>query len=101
MFNAQQFFGAVADQQRQLEIQFPQGFLNIISIGNVSRGITAGSISEVTPRVGAKALVEGTHRLLVPAETEALLSAQAARRQNILAEDRASLRRRINGTLGT
>lgn len=100
MYNAQQFYGAIADQKRQLDIQFPQGFCNIISLPNVSRGITAGSVSEVTTRVAAKALVEGTHRLLAAEETQEFVSANAERRRHILAEDRASLRRRISGSLG-
>jgi len=100
MISPTQYFAAIADKRRELDGIYSSGFCGIVSLLNLDKNTTAGSISEVSTALAAKSIVNSTHRLQTAEEIKAYEDSQSSRRKQILADDRQALRRRINATLG-
>jgi hypothetical protein len=100
MVSPQRYFEEIAARRRELDSIYPAGYLSIMSVSNLGKNVTAGSVSEVSLSLAAKAITDGTHRLLTPAELAAQIDSEAARKKQIVGEDRQALRQRIDGVFG-
>jgi hypothetical protein len=66
------YYNEIKDEKQKLDEQFPDGFLFVTAVRNVSKGsMTGGTVTEVTTRTGAKHLVDITARVSTPLEIEA------------------------------
>jgi hypothetical protein len=93
-------FNEVSEQRKKLEQQFPQGFCYIVSLDNLGKGTTAGSVSQVSVQLAAKFLVDATHELLDADDVLAHEAAEAERRKGIAKDDGAAIKRRVRSMLG-
>jgi hypothetical protein len=100
MLSPKEYFGRIAEQRRKLDIQFPNGFCQIVSISNFDKNVIAGSRCEVSTTLAAKGIIDGTQRLQTAAEVKEYEASCSAARSAILVEERASLRLRISAKLG-
>lgn len=82
--NIREHARAIRLQREQLDQQFPEGFLHIVTVDNRQHAVTGGGISEVTTQVAAKHLVEGTARIATDQEIEGLRRKHQAAREVIL-----------------
>jgi hypothetical protein len=66
------YYNEIKDEKQKLDEQFPDGFLFVTAVRNVSKGNrTGGTVTEVTTAAAAKHLVNITARISTPAEIEA------------------------------
>jgi hypothetical protein len=98
--DSRKYFSEVSLQRKALEQQFPQGFCYIVSIHNLDKGTTAGSISQVSVQLAAKALVDSTHELMEADDVLAYQTAETQRRMAIAQQDGASIKRRVKSLFG-
>jgi hypothetical protein len=100
MVSPQRYFAEVADKRRELDNIYPAGFCLLVSVANLGKNTTAGSMTEVSTALAAKGIIDGTQRLLTANELAAQTDSEAARKKQISGEDRQALRQRINGVFG-
>jgi hypothetical protein len=98
--DSRKYYAEVSAQRKKLEHQFPQGFCYIVSVHNLDKGTTAGSISQVSTSLAAKALVDSTHELMEADDVLAHEAAEFERRKAIAQQDGASIKRRVKSLFG-
>ena len=61
----------------KLKTRYPDSYLLIVSVANTLKGSTAGNIVEVDFTIGARCLLNGTHREATPEEVQKFREAQS------------------------
>ncbi len=71
--NMSQFWGAVREAEAQIEEEYPY----VVSVESALPGMRGGVVMQVSRRVAAERLTEGTHLLALPDEIEAHKQSEA------------------------
>lgn len=74
------YINAVRTQRTALQAQYPEGFVLVMSIENLSKASAAGNMCEVTTASAAQLLVNATHRLASEVEASEFRRSQALAR---------------------
>jgi hypothetical protein len=94
------YYTEVSEQRKKLETSFPQGWCYIVSVDNLGKGTTAGSVSQVSVQLAARFLVDSTHELMDADDVLAHEAAEAERRKAIAQQDGVSIKRRVKSLFG-
>lgn len=62
MADLEQYFAAISEEKAKLDAAHYTGFVFMTSVRNLSKNSTAGSVCEVSTKMAAKHIVEGTAR---------------------------------------
>jgi hypothetical protein len=79
----------------RLNTKYPDGAFLAVSIANSLKGSTAGNTCEVDTTIGARCLLNGTHREANPEEVQQFREAQELRRARTSSDPLESARRQF------
>jgi hypothetical protein len=74
----------------ELERQYPDGYLHVVSLQDPRGNGRAGTMSEVSAENAARVLQDGTHAVCTAAQVHAYQEAQARRREHAAITDGVS-----------
>ena len=100
MLSPQKYFAQISEERSSLDKQFPNGFCYILSVLNMNKNTTPGSVCQVSTALAAKSIINSTHRLLTVEEVDAFEIAEEARAKLIVKDDGISIKRRVRSLLG-